>query len=166
MNIDVLASPEMTGEWEYKLNLILKGEMTRSQFMEEIRSLTEQITERIKNFDDRQTRKAAPFSPVNGMRWFETPTSFISEDEAIVIRKILGGRIMQDSEIVALIKGETIGPYSDFRSKKGKPFVASVRLKNNKVDFLFAESTDGLDIESIKKVRASRYITDRRHQGL
>ena len=38
--IDVLASPELTGEWEYKLNQILKGTMTRPQFMQEIRGLT------------------------------------------------------------------------------------------------------------------------------
>ena len=36
MKIDVLASPEMTGEWEYKLSQILKGSFTRSQFMKEI----------------------------------------------------------------------------------------------------------------------------------
>ena len=151
MKIDVLASPEMTGEWEYKLNRILKGEMTRTQFMDEIRSLTMQITERIKNFDDRQTRTPAPFSPVDEVRYFETPTSYVSEDESIIIRKILGGRIMQESEVVALIKGRTIGPFPDFRSKKGKPFVASIRLKNKKVDFIFAESTNDLDIEAIKK---------------
>ena len=39
-HIDVLASPELTGEWEYKLNQILKGSMTREQFMAEIREMT------------------------------------------------------------------------------------------------------------------------------
>ena len=57
---------------------------------------------------------------------------------------------MKTPEIIALIKGETIGPFGDFRSKKGKPFTASVRLKNNKVDFMFADSTADLDIDSIK----------------
>ncbi len=151
MNIDVLASPEMTGEWEYKLNLILKGSLTRNRFMKEIRNLTEQITERIKKFDDTKERKEAIFSPVNGTIFYETPSAYISEDETISIRKILGGRVMKTAEIVALIKGETIGPFPDFRSKKGKPFNASVRLKSNKVDFLFADSTADLDIDSIKK---------------
>ena len=58
---------------------------------------------------------------------------------------------MKDTEIVALINGETIGPFADFRSKKGKSFTASVRLKNNKVDFLFADSTADLDIAAIKQ---------------
>ncbi len=151
MNIDVLASPEMTGEWEYKLGQILKGSFTRSQFMKEIRDLTLQVTERIKNFDDSIDRQPAPFSPVNNIIFHETPTSYISEDQTINIRKILGGRLMKIPEIIALINGETVGPFSDFRSKKGKNFTASVRLKSNKVDFLFADSTADLDIDSIKQ---------------
>jgi len=151
MKIDVLASPEMTGEWEYKLNQILKGSLTRSEFMQQIRDLTQQIIERIKGYEDTKDRKPAQFSPKNGKKFFETPLAYISEDETIIIRKILGGRIMNETEIVNLINGETIGPYSDFRSKKGKPFTASIRLKNNKVDFLFADTTDSLDINTIKQ---------------
>lgn len=150
MKIDVLASPEMTGEWEYKLSQILKGSFTRDLFMKEIRDLTAQVTNRIKNFDDSKDRKAAPFSPVGDTIFYETPTSYVCENETIIIRKILGGRLMKTPEIIALIKGDTIGPFGDFRSKKGKPFTASVRLKNNKVDFLFADSTADLDIDAIK----------------
>jgi len=149
MQIDVLASPEMTGDWEYKLNQILKGELTRDRFMQEIRNLTSHITSQIVNFEETEVRSEAPFSPVDDMKFFCSPTAYHSEDEKINIRKILGGRVMQDSEIVALIKGETIGPFADFRSKKGKAFSASVHLNNNKVEFIFANSTDDLDIESI-----------------
>ena len=149
MDIDVLASPELTGEWEFKLGQILKGTITRDQFMNQIRDLTVQVTDRIKSFDDTKARSTAPFSPLNGRTFFETPSSYVSEDEVLSIRKILGGRVMTLEEIVALINGETIGPYDNFRSKKGKPFTASIRLKENKVDFLFAESTDDLDLEVI-----------------
>ncbi|THB78926.1 MAG: DNA topoisomerase III [Desulfobulbaceae bacterium] len=150
MKIDVLASPEMTGEWEYKLNQILKGKLTRKSFMTEIRNLTDQIIDRIKNYDQEQDKKPASFSPVAGREIFETASSFVSGDGTITIRKILGGRIMKPEEIIGLFSGETIGPFSDFRSKKGKNFTASVRLKNNRVDFLFADSTKDLDIEAIK----------------
>ena len=68
-----------------------------------------------------------------------------------MIRKVLGGRVMSEEEIVRLIKGETLGPYSDFRSKKGKPFTATVRIKDSKVDFQFADSTDDLDLEEIRR---------------
>jgi DNA topoisomerase-3 len=151
MKIEVLASPEMTGEWEYKLNQILKGEFTREKFMHEIRQMTRHIIDQVRNFEGREVRAEAPFSPVNGIRIFCSPTAYISEDESISIRKILGGRILKDSEVVALLKGETIGPFSDFRSKKGKPFTASVRLVNNRIEFTFANSNADLDIETIRK---------------
>lgn len=151
MKIEVLASPEMTGEWEFKLNQIMRGQLTRETFMKEIRDLTQHIINQIKNFDTEEVRAEAPFSPVDGVRFFGTPTAWISEDEKISIRKILGGRIMSEEEIVQLIKGETLGPYSDFRSKRGKQFTASVRLTSKKIEFLFAGSTDDLDIDLIKK---------------
>lgn len=151
MKIEVLASPEMTGEWEYKLNQILKGEFTRNKFMEEIRTMTRHIIDQVKNFESEEVRPEAPFSPVNSIRMFSSPTAYISEDEKISIRKILGGRMLSEDDVVALLKGETIGPYSDFRSKRGKPFTASVRLVKNKIEFMFADSMDDLDIEAIKK---------------
>ena len=151
MKIEVLASPEMTGEWEFKLNQILKGEFTRDKFMAEIRSMTSHIIDQVKNFEDNEVRQEASFSPVNDIRIFNSPTAYISEDQKISIRKILGGRMLAESEIVALLKGDTIGPFSDFRSKKGKLFTASVRLTNNKIEFMFADSNADLDIDAIKQ---------------
>ena len=151
MKIDVLASPEMTGEWEFKLNQILKGEFTRDQFMAEIRSMTCHIIDQVKNFESQEVRQEAPFSPVNNIRIFTSPTAYISEDQKISIRKILGGRMLTEADVVALLKGETIGPFSDFRSKKGKLFTASVRLTDNKIDFMFADSNADLDIDTIKQ---------------
>ncbi len=151
LNIEVLASPQMTGEWEFKLNQILHGKFTRKQFMEEIRELTRHIISQIREFEQSPTQKEAPFSPVGSIRFFETPTAYVSEDEKITLRKILGGRVMNQDEIVRIIQGETLGPFSDFRSKRGKPFTASVRLHKNKIEFLFADSIDELDIEAIKK---------------
>ncbi len=111
MKIEVLASPEMTGEWEFKLNQILKGEFTREKFMDEIRSMTTHIIDQVKNFESEEVRQEAPFSPVNNIRIFSSPTAYMSEDQKISIRKILGGRMLTEDEVVALLKGETIGPF-------------------------------------------------------
>lgn len=151
MQIEVLASPEMTGEWEYKLNRMLKGQFTRDKFMAEIRAMTEQIIDRVKNFEKGEVRAEASFSPVDGVHYFSSPTAFVSEDKKISIRKILGGRMLAESEVVALLQGKTIGPFSDFRSKKGKPFTASVRLTNTKIEFIFATSIDELDMATVKQ---------------
>jgi DNA topoisomerase-3 len=150
MKIELLASPEMTGEWEYKLNQILRGEFTREKFMKEIRAITRHIIDQIRNFENEQVHVEAGFSPVDGMKIFSTPTAWVSEDNSKSIRKILGGKLLPEEDIVALLQGKTIGPYSDFRSKKGKPFSASVRFVDNKVEFLFADSNSDLDIKAIK----------------
>ncbi|MCL2789261.1 MAG: DNA topoisomerase III [Desulfobulbus sp.] len=137
--IDVLASPELTGEWEYKLNQILKGAMTRPQFMREIRVMTGAIVEKVRRGGSDE-RKAASFSPVDGVSFYETASAYESEDKKLIVRKVLGGRVMIEEEIVALIKGDTLGPFDDFRSKKGKPFTASVHIVHSKVEFIFADS--------------------------
>lgn len=151
MNIDVLASPELTGEWEYKLNQILKGEFTREKFMDEIRSMTSHIIDQVKNFEKSEKRQEAPFSPIDGTKFFSSPTAYVSEDGEISIRKILGGRLLTDDDVIKLVQGVTIGPYSNFRSKRGKSFTASVRLVNKKIEFIFADSTADLDLTEIKK---------------
>jgi DNA topoisomerase-3 len=151
MKIEVLASPELTGEWEYKLNKILKGQFTREKFMAEIRAMTSHIINQVKNFEGNGKKEAASFSPVNGIVYYETPTHYVSEDDKISIRKILGGRVMSAEEIIALLQGKTIGPFSNFRSKKGKPFSASLRMRDGKIEFIFADSTADLDIDAIKK---------------
>ena len=150
MKIEILSSPEMTGEWEYKLNQILKGEMTRESFMAEIRKLTSQIIDQVRGYNTAEEKTVAPFSPVGDKVFHSTPTAWVSEDNKISIRKVLGGRVMSHEEIVALINGETLGPFSDWRSKKGKNFTASVAIKNNKIDFSFADSTADLDLDAIK----------------
>jgi DNA topoisomerase III len=151
LQIEVLASPQMTGEWEFKLNQILLGKFTRKQFMKEIRDLTEHIISQVHKFEKAPVQKEAPFSPVGDIHFLETPTAYISKDEKITLRKILGGRLMTIDEIIDIINGKTLGPFSDFRSKRGKPFTASLRLTNNKIEFLFADSIAELDIEGIKK---------------
>lgn len=148
--IEVLASPELTGEWEYKLNQILKGEMTRPQFMQEIRQMTSAIVDRVKAGPRGEVPEAS-FSPVAGLRFFERANAYEAEDKSVLIRKVLGGRVMREEEIVALIQGETLGPFDDFRSKKGKPFTASLRLQGGKIEFLFADSVAEEDLAAIRE---------------
>jgi len=64
MQIEVLASPEMTGEWEYKLNRMLKGQFTRAKFMAEIRAMTQQIIDRVKNFEPLKSVQRHPSAPL------------------------------------------------------------------------------------------------------
>jgi DNA topoisomerase-3 len=40
LGIEILQSPEMTGEWEYKLKEVEHGRMKREEFMREIQKVT------------------------------------------------------------------------------------------------------------------------------
>lgn len=111
--------------------------------------MTGAIVDKVKQGGGNQ-RHEATFSPVGDVRFYETDSAFESEDKKLMIRKVLGGRVMTEEEIVALIKGETLGPFTDFRSKKGKPFTASVHIAQSKVEFLFADSTAQLDLDEIR----------------
>jgi DNA topoisomerase-3 len=144
MKIEELTLPELTGEWEFKLNRIEKGKLTREEFMRETETLTRRIVERIKGYNEDDDRKAAGFSnPIDGRPMSETASRWQSEDGKVVIRKVMGGRQMAPDEIVELLKNRRIGPLTGFRSKAGKPFAAALRLTDaNKIEFVF-EGGDG-----------------------
>ena len=147
IGIEELVSPELTGEWEYKLNRIERGLYTRSEFMQEIQDLTRKIVVKIKGYDEEKDRKEAPFrSPIDGQKIYETLTRYESEDGQVMIRKVLGGRQMTEQEVIDLLTHRRIGPLQGFRSKQGKPFTAALRLSDkHKVEFVFEDNATGAD---------------------
>lgn len=142
IGIEELSSPELTGEWEFKLNRMEKGIITREAFMQEIRDITRKMVARIKAFDEDHDRKQAGFTnPIDGKPMNETLSKYESHDGKIVIRKVLGGRQMSQEEVIDLLSKRRIGPLSGFRSKMGKPFTAAIRLTDeNKVEFVFEDA--------------------------
>ena len=51
LEIPQLCSPELTGEWEFKLNLMARGKMKRDEFMKEIAEATRDIVAKAKSHD-------------------------------------------------------------------------------------------------------------------
>jgi DNA topoisomerase III len=139
-----LTSPELTGEWEFKLNRIEKGKLTREEFMRETEGLTRRIVKRIKGYNEDDDRKEAGFvNPVDGKPMTETTSRWQSADGKITIRKVMGGRQLSAEEVEELLRNRRIGPLTGFRSKAGKPFTAVLRLTDaDKVEFVF-EGGDG-----------------------
>jgi len=147
IGIEELVSPELTGEWEFKLNRIERGLYTRPEFMKEIVDLARSIVSKIKGFDEDKDKKEAPFrNPIDGGKFYETLTRYESADGEIMIRKVLGGRQMTEEEVVELLQKRQIGPLQGFRSKAGKPFTAVLKLnEKNKVEFVFDDTASGAD---------------------
>ena len=146
MNCEALTSPELTGEWEYKMDLISKGKESRENFMKGIVDMTKNMVKNIKGFKEENTTGEAKFSPVNGKKVFETVSRYTTED-GIVIRKIIGGKHLTDEEIVELLTKRKIGPLTGFRSKRGAEFSAVLTINSqNKIEFVFDEKPEEIEI--------------------
>ncbi len=147
MDIEALTSPELTGEWEYKMEQIEKGKETRENFMNGIVDMTRTMVKNIKGFKEESTTGEASFSPVNGKKVLETVSRYTTED-GIVIRKMIGGKRLSNEEIVELLTKRKIGPLPGFRSKKGAEFTAVVIINDqNKIEFVFDDNREGGEVE-------------------
>ena len=146
MDIEALTSPELTGNWEYKMEQIEKGKETREKFMEGIVDMTRTMVKNIKGFKEESTTGEAPFSPVNGKKVFETVSRYTTED-GIVIRKMIGGKRLSPEEITELLTKRKIGPLTGFRSKRGAEFSAVVIINDeNKIEFVFDEKPEDVEV--------------------
>ena len=146
MDIEALTSPELTGNWEYKMEQIEKGKETREKFMEGIVDMTRTMVKNIKGFKEESTTGEASFSPVNGKKVFETVSRYTTED-GIVIRKMIGGKRLTPEEITELLTNRKIGPLTGFRSKRGAEFSAVVIINDeNKIEFVFDEKPEEVEV--------------------
>jgi DNA topoisomerase III len=139
VDIPALASPEMTGEWEYKLKQMERGELARSHFMKEIVGLTQTIVEKAKNFEESGFEaKPLGFNAPNGKPMFETLRNYETEDKSIVLRKVVAGRLLEPLEAKELLEKRLIGPLQGFRSRLGRPFSAMLKLNDaGETEFVF-----------------------------
>jgi DNA topoisomerase-3 len=139
VDIPALASPEMTGEWEYKLKQMERGELARSHFMKEIVGLTQMIVEKAKNFEESGFEaKPLGFNAPNGQPMVETLRNYETEDKSITLRKVVAGRLLEPLEAKELLEKRLIGPLQGFRSRLGRPFAAALKLNDkNETEFVF-----------------------------
>ena len=146
--ITELTSPELTGEWEFKLKQMEHGELDRAEFMEHIVGATRELVSAIKNGDIPDTAfltLKAP-CPKCGGTVQENYRKFQCQACDFNIWKVVSSREFAPEEIEDLIAKQSIGPLQGFRSRMGKPFAAVVRLSSEfKAEFDFGQSNDGTD---------------------
>ena len=153
LEIPELASPEMTGEWEYKLNEMEHGKLKRTTFMREIAKMTRHIVERAKAHEsetvpgDYATLKAK--CPKCGGVVKENYKKFQCEKCDFSLWRILAGRQFESAEIDELIAKKSIGPLQGFRSRLGRPFAANIKFTDDfKFEFDFGQAA-GEDAEPV-----------------
>lgn len=136
LGIVELTSPELTGEWEYKLAQIERGQLSREEFMTRIVALTREIVERVKRYDsdtvpgDFATLKTP--CPKCGGVVKETYKKFVCQSCGWNTWKIVAGRQFEVAEMETLLREGRVGPLAGFRSKMGRPFEAVIRLNDAK----------------------------------
>jgi DNA topoisomerase-3 len=154
--IEDLTKPELTGQWEYQLTQIEKGQLSRDAFMEGIADMARRVVAKAKEYDrdtipgDYATLQA-PCPNCGGVvkenyrRFACTGTDGHGTGCGFSIGKIPGGRAFELHEAEAFLRDHKIGPLEGFRSKAGWPFTAELKLvrdeeaHNWKLEFDFGE---------------------------
>ena len=158
LGVKELTAPELTGEWEYKLSQMERGNLARDAFMQEIARMTQTIVKRAKEYDsDTIPGDYATLStpcPNCGGQVKENYRRFACTQCEFSISKIPGSRQFEIEEVETLLGKKEIGPLSGFRSKMGRPFSAILKLafddetKNYKLEFDFGQDQDSEDGEA------------------
>ena len=138
-----ITSPELTGDWEYKLKQMESGKLPREEFMDHIEQVTRDLVERIRNGEIPDAVYAiveAPCPKCGGMVQ-ENYRKFQCQKCDFSLYKVSAGREWSPEEVAELISKRFIGPLTGFRSRMGKPFAAGIRLKDDfKIEFDFGQA--------------------------
>lgn len=145
IGVAALTSPELTGEWESKLKLMEQGGLQRKEFMAQIRTMTEDIVSKAKNFQgesvegdfgeiDVQCPKCGARPLKEEYRVYKCPNC------DYVLWKTVAGRQLDPEELKTLFTTGRVGPLEGFRSKEGRPFAAAIKMgPEGKPEFDFPE---------------------------
>ena len=165
LGVKELTQPELTGDWEWKLGRIEKGDFTRAEFMREIAEMTRHIVERAKTYDSDTIPGdfgilQAPCPKCGGLIR-ETYKKFQCSDCDYSLWKMVAGRQYEPAEIETLLTERQVGPLIGFRNKMGRAFSAAIKLNDehlpefdfgqDKVDEANAEPVDFSGQESLGK---------------
>ena len=159
LGVEDLTKPELTGNWEFKLSEMEKGQLSREAFMAEIAAMTQRVVQKAKEYD-RDTipgdyaTLSTPCPNCGGVvkenyRRFTCTGKHGGADEGtgcgFSMTKIPAGRSFELPEVEQLLSQHKVGPLEGFRSKAGWPFTAELRLvrdeeaNNWKMEFDFGE---------------------------
>ncbi|MBC7780712.1 MAG: DNA topoisomerase III [Proteobacteria bacterium] len=146
LDIAELCSPELTGEWEFKLSEMEHGRLARPAFMEEIAAMTRHLVERAKSHDNDTVpgdyvTLDAPCPKCGGVIK-ENYKKFQCQKCDFSVWRILSARQFEPIEIEQLVVAGKIGPLQGFRSRLGRPFSAMIKLNEEfATEFDFGQSS-------------------------
>jgi DNA topoisomerase-3 len=154
LGVSELTSPELTGEWEYKLSQMEKGALSRDAFMDEIARMAQEMVDRAKRYEsdtvpgDFVTLKTP--CPKCGGVVKENYKKFACQACDWSTWKIVASRQFEIDEIETLLREGRVGPLLGFRNKMGRLFNAEIVLNEDKQPtFDFGQPKDDDSAEPI-----------------
>ena len=146
--VDEITSPELTGDWEFKLKQMEQAKLPREKFMAHIEKVARDLVKRIKAGsipEEAFATVAAPCPKCGGVIQ-ETYRKFQCQSCDFYIWPVLLGRDWSPEDVAELVTKKFIGPLTGFRSKQGRPFSAGLKLTDDfriEFDFGQADGTEG-----------------------
>ena len=151
--VDELRSPELTGDWEFKLKQMEQGRLPREEFMDHIVEMTQDLVDRIKSGTtiDEPLSTLAEKCPKCGGTVKENYKKFQCTNCDFSMWKVIASRRIENEEVEELFRERSIGPLQNFRSRMGRPFAAMLKLKDEfTVEFDFGQGgPDDRDAEPV-----------------
>ena len=149
IGIDALRSPEMTGDWEYKLKQMETGKLSREVFMEEIKNLTEEIVNRTslkieelsnRVFDD--LHATCPDCQEKELKQTDGSYECKEAECKFKLNKHIASHEITPEQAKALLEQGRIGPFETFKNRFGQAFTAELQMAQGarggwKPEFIF-----------------------------
>ncbi len=171
-----IANPELTGEWEMRLNQIAKGEYASDKFMEEVKNYTREVVSflganRNGGRSASSVRKVAVMPNyqlsestcpkckegkiLRGRRAFGC--SRYAEGCDFTVRPLIAGKLIEKEHLEELLaNGLTTGFVQGFTNKAGKRFDARLRLKEDfSVSFHFGRDKEATEEKGASEPKES-----------
>ena len=160
IGVETLTRAEMTGEWEFKLKQMEQGLLPREEFMRQIRDLTRQIVDKIRNggeppegaFENLDAK--CPKCGAHPLK--QDYRTYRCTQCDYVFFKTLAGREFSPEEVQTLLAERKVGPLEGFRSKMGRAFKAALLLdEEHKAKFEFEKKEEDavpVDLSVLPKV--------------
>ncbi len=130
IGLSTLSSPELTGDWEYRLKLMEQGKLTRPVFMKDIAAYTEDIIQSVRTFMDSghnpDLEIACPACQAVGLT--SRMDSVSCKQCKFRLRRLHAGLALSDELMTDLLIKRELPLMEGFRSRFGKPFKAGLRL--------------------------------------
>ncbi len=150
IGLSTLSSPEMTGDWEYRLKQMEGGKLDRKSFMVDIRKYTTDIVDCVRNYMNSghypDLEVACPSCGAIGLGSRIDAVSCKNGACKFRLRRAQAGLGLTDELLIELITKKELPIMDGFRSRFGKPFRAGLRLFEGprawRVEFIFEEKKE------------------------